>query len=162
MKHAPWMAGALVLALSGLVQAVDVDGLDGSAPSQVKAARAAGTTAAAVPAVRADQAAGPHALAIESLRQERQAFVQSFDWNRTADRESLRREYSGAMGRFELRELELKRDLYRATGQASLLAGTEAAIARRSQPAPHLPEISMDRQSAAAPAAAPQSPEVSR
>jgi len=125
MKHTSWVVAALLLSMGGSAIAADADGQPGPTPS-------IGTAKAPIPVAGA--ADDSHKQALLDLHQERQAFAESFDWNQPGDRQALRRQYADAMDRFSLRELELKRDWYRATGQTELLACTEAALEARRNP----------------------------
>jgi hypothetical protein len=152
MKHASWMLGAVVLTLSSSALAAPAAGEpDSTTPTAIL-----GTSKAATPVV-ATAVDPAHKQAITALFTERQAFVQSFDWS-AGEHEARRRDFQAAMSRFEIRELELKRDLYQATGQTDLLARTQTALDKRQQPARTLPELGGERRAATQPA----TPEVTR
>jgi len=142
------MVGVVVLAVSGAAWAAESAAtLDPTAPgTRVLDAKATPVVAA----VAERPADAPHRQAITALQQERQAFVQSFDWS-AGERESLRGAFQAAMERFEIRELELRRDWYQATGQTDLLARTQSSLEKRLQPARALPEIGGERRTAVQP-----------
>jgi len=148
MKHATWLASLLVLTAGSALaaQTTAQDALLVPAPS--------GTP---VVSLETSPQAAPHKQAITALHAERQAFVQSFDWN-AGDRVALGVEFNEAMAGFDLRELELKRDWYAASGQADLLARTEQALAAKTAPVRVLPEVGGER----IPAAQAETPEVTR
>jgi hypothetical protein len=152
MKHAAWMLGAVVLSLSGSALAAPAAGATDSATPVLSLESA--RTATPVVATAVDPV---HKQAITSLHSERQAFVKSFDWT-AGERQALNRQFNAAMVAFDMRELELKRDLYQATGQTDLLARTQAALDKRQQPARTLPEIGGERRAATQTA----TPEVTR
>jgi hypothetical protein len=145
MKHATWLAGLLVLSV-GAAQAAAPDGLDAqTAPSVASAPQApAPTLASDLSAQRVE----PHRQALTTLHAERQAFVQAFDWS--GDRVIRGREFQAAMERFDLRELELKRDWYTTSGQSDLLARTEEALAKRTAPVQTQPDLGLERPAPAA------------
>ncbi|MFA7330331.1 MAG: hypothetical protein WC326_04575 [Candidatus Delongbacteria bacterium] len=136
MKHATWLAGLLVLS-TGVAHAATRATVD----AQLVPAPSSDTP---VVALEATSLAAPHRQAITTLHAERQAFVQAFDWQ-AGESQALRREFNAALARFDLRELELKRDWYAASGQTDLLARTEEALAKRLQPASAQPEIVTER-----------------
>jgi hypothetical protein len=133
------MACAVLLGLSSAGLAAEAD-----SPGRTEDANltASGVHAIPQPVVVADN---PHQQAILALHQERQAYVEAFDWNRAGDRQALKGEYAATMDSFELRELELKIDWYEATGQTQLLERTRATLERRTNPARQLPDIAGDR-----------------
>lgn len=145
MKHASWMTGVLVLALNGgALAAQTVTQPDFTTPS-------ATLKTPATPVAITGASDDTHRQAITTLFQERQAFVQSFNWNSPGDPQALRASYAAAMERFDVRELELKRDWYRASGQTELLARTESTLEKRQQAARALPEIAGERRTPSAP-----------
>jgi hypothetical protein len=141
MKHASWMMGVLVLAMNGSALAAQADGqADLLTPTPT-------LKAAAVPLPVTSPADDSHRLAITALQQERQSFIQGFNWKSPGDPQALRTSYSQAMERFDVRELELKRDWYQVTGQTELLARAQAGLEARRQPTRSLPEIGGERPS---------------
>ena len=148
MKHATWLAGLLVLSTGSAWAAQPETGTAQLVPTP---------SATTVVSLASSELAAPHKQAITSLHQERQAFVQAFDWN-AGDRVARGRAFQEAMERFDLRELELKRDWYAASGQADLLARTEQALAAKTAPVRVLPEVGGERIRAAQ----AETPEVTR
>lgn len=145
MKHAAWLAGLLVLSV-GAAHAAAPDGLDAQTAPSVASA-----PSAPAPTLTSDlsaQLVEPHRQAITTLHSERQAFVQAFDWS--GDRVVRGREFQAAMERFDLRELELKRDWYAASGQTDLLARSEEALAKKTAPVQAQPDLGLERPAAAA------------
>lgn len=98
-----------------------------------------------------------HRLAMAALLGERQAFNESFDWTASGDRVALKRQFGARMQAFELRELELKRDLHQALGEVEQLTRIQARIDRLTQPRTALPELeSSDSAPPADPALEPE------
>jgi hypothetical protein len=146
------MAGALLLAMAGGALALDADER-GATPA---AGAAAAKAASATDAQAANPAVGHYQQALTALHQERESWLRSFDWSR-GERAALQAELAAGVKSFQIREQELRRDWYQATGQTELLARAQESLRSLNQPAATLPEIVTDRQ-----AAAPQAPEVTR
>ena len=149
MKHATWLAGLLVLS-AGSALAAPAAAVD----AQLVPSPSAGTPFLSLETLAL---AAPHKQAITALHQERQAYALSFDWS-AGDRVARGREFQQAMNAFDLRELELRRDWYAASGQSDLLARTEQALAAKTAPVRVLPEVGGERIRAAQ----GETPEVTR
>ena len=128
----PVRLACLLVLVAGAAHAAAPDGPDAQTAPTLAAAPPAPSLAAAL--------VEPHRQALTTLHGERQAFVQAFDWT-AGDRVARGREFQLAMDAFDLRELELKRDWYAASGQADLLARVEEALAAKTAPVRVLPEI---------------------
>jgi hypothetical protein len=127
----------LLLLLLGLNRAVAAD-VDQPRAGGVPAP---GFVTQSAPPPAPDAATQAHQLAMMALLRERQAFNEDFDWNSSGDRVALKRQFAAQMRAFDLRELELKRDLHQALGQTEQLALVQARINRLSQPHSLLPEL---------------------
>jgi len=143
MKHVLWMAllPGLLLAAGDQARQADADGAAIVPPASVSL-----VTSPPVGCRAIDQ---PYKESLTSLARERQDFVAAFDWNQPGDQVELARRYGTSMEAFRLRELELKRDWYQATGQAELLQGTQAALERMTSPPRVLPDLDPEHRQAA-------------
>lgn len=123
MKDTLFTLGCVIGLLAGSGHAVEADGVVSDAivsPGPV--------ATVASPAQALDETAR---TALLELQAEREAFVQSFDWDAGTNKQELQQSYTGAMDAFDLRMLELKRDAYARLGLSDLLERTERAIANR-------------------------------
>lgn len=132
MKRSAWLAGALALSITVTAMAAAPDGLEGATGRPDAKSVASSSTAKAVdPSLR---------LALEALAQERQAFVQGFNWN-AGERQVLRQEYARAMDGFARREMQLKKELLLATGRTEEAARLQASLERLANPVRNLPQV---------------------
>jgi hypothetical protein len=160
MKYAPLIAVLLGFLLPPGVRALEAepDSAQPAAPGQTAPA----LTSVLLPAPALDPATAAYGQAFTALMRERQAFITSINGRQARDNVAVTREYARGMKDFARRELELRRDWLRATGQAGRLARVEAQLARLLNPPRGLPQIAGGQHPAATSEAQPCSPEVTR
>lgn len=130
MKRSAWLVGALALSITVTAMAAGPDGQEGATP--VVGVKPAAALLAGI--------ATTHKQALESLAQERQAFLAAFDWNQ-GERQALRTEYARAMDQFTKREMELKKELFLATGRTEEAARLQSSLDRLANPPRTLPQV---------------------
>lgn len=132
MKRSAWLAGALALSITVTAMAAAPDGQEGTTSSP--------DTKSAAPTSAVKAVDPSHRLALEALAQERQAFVQGFNWN-AGERQALRQDYARAMDAFARREMQLKKELFLATGRTEEAARLQASLERLANPVRNLPQV---------------------